>query len=90
MPDIGVRELKTRASEILRNVWKRRVRYTITHRGRPIGVLQPLERLPAKPPADEQDPMSDAWRDLARVGLAIAKRWPDGKSSGDVLTELRR
>ncbi len=47
MRDIGVRELKTRASEIMRNVWKRRARYVITYRGRPIGLLTPLEQTPA-------------------------------------------
>ena len=33
MPEVGVRELKIRASEILRNVRERRARYVITYRG---------------------------------------------------------
>ena len=44
MPDIGVRELKARASEIIRNVREHRTRYTITYRGQPVGVLAPLEQ----------------------------------------------
>jgi len=43
MPDVGVRELKARASEIIRNVRERRARYVITYRGRPVGVLLPLD-----------------------------------------------
>lgn len=39
MPEIGVRELKTRASEIIRTVRDHRARYVVTRRGRPVGVL---------------------------------------------------
>ena len=46
MPDVGVRELKIRASEIVRDVRERRARYVITYRGRPVGVLAPLEAVP--------------------------------------------
>jgi antitoxin (DNA-binding transcriptional repressor) of toxin-antitoxin stability system len=34
MPDIGVRELKTRASEIIRDLREQRTRYVVTYRGR--------------------------------------------------------
>ena len=37
MPDIGVRELKTHASEIVRNVREQRARYVVTYRGQPVG-----------------------------------------------------
>ena len=43
MRQIGVRELKTRASEILRNVRRRKARYVITYRGQPVGMLTPIE-----------------------------------------------
>ena len=33
MPDVGIRELKTHASEIVRNVRENRARYVITYRG---------------------------------------------------------
>jgi len=88
MRDIGIRELKTKASEIIRNVWKRRARYTITYRGRPVGVLLPLER--AIPPKPETDASSDAWEELARLGSSIARRWPKGKTSGEILSQMRR
>jgi prevent-host-death family protein len=35
MREIGVRELKVKTSEIVRNVRQRRVSYIITYRGRP-------------------------------------------------------
>lgn len=43
MRAIGVRELKTHASKIMRKVREERVGYTITYRGKPVGVLLPLE-----------------------------------------------
>ena len=43
MAEIGIRELKARASEIVRAVREHRARYTITYRGRPVGVLLPLD-----------------------------------------------
>ena len=43
MPDIGVRELKTRASEIIRDLREQRTRYVVTYRGRPVGLLLPLD-----------------------------------------------
>jgi len=89
LPDIGVRELKKRASEIIRNVWKRRARYTITYRGRPVGILLPLDRTTAA--ETEPNPSSsDAWAELARLGASIAKRWPKGKASGEILSKMRK
>ena len=66
MPDVGVRELKTHASEIVRNVRERRARYTITYRGQPVGVLMPLEQPQAEPASGEE-----AWDELVRLGLFV-------------------
>lgn len=41
MPDVGVCELRARASEIVRNVRERRARYTITYRGQAGGHPDP-------------------------------------------------
>lgn len=50
MMDIGIRELKIRAAEVVREVRTRAVRYTITHRGRPVAQLVPLEEAqPTRP-----------------------------------------
>ncbi len=50
MNEAGVRDLKVRASEILRDVRDRRARYVITYRGRPVAMLVPVEPVPT----DEQ------------------------------------
>jgi prevent-host-death family protein len=43
MPKVGVRELKNRASEILRAVREEGAEYIITYQGRPTAVLLPIE-----------------------------------------------
>jgi prevent-host-death family protein len=85
VPEIGVRELKSRASEILRHVRDERTRYTVTYRGRPVGVLLPVADAPAQQSADEA-----AWDNLVRLGEAVADGWPPSVSSGEVLSEMRR
>lgn len=40
---IGVRDLKTRASEIMRTVREAKAEYVITYHGRPCGILLPID-----------------------------------------------
>ena len=87
MREIGVRELKVKASEIMRSVRKRRARYIITYRGRPVGLLSPLQdQEPSRAAAGE----SSVWDELTRLGQEIGRGWPAGVSSADVLSEMRR
>lgn len=89
MREIGVRELKVKASEIVRNMREHRTRYLITYRGQPVGMLSPLES--ADRPASPQTADARlAWNELTRLGQEIAQGWPTGKTSADYLTETRR
>lgn len=54
MEQIGIRELKARASELVRAVKERRARYIITRRGEPVAVLLPVDAAP--PPPDSPHP----------------------------------
>jgi len=90
MRDIGVRELKTRASEILRNVWKRRARYVITYRGRPIGLLTPLEQVPTASPALAPESADAVWAELTRLGEEISRGWRSPQTSTELLSDMRR
>ena len=69
MPDLGVRELKARASEIIRSVRDNRARYTITYRGRPVGVLMPLEQSRTEPVDGDLASAASAWDELVRLGV---------------------
>lgn len=85
MPEIGIRELKTHASEIIRQVRDERTRYVITYRGHPVGVLLPLA---------ETEPVAaaagDPWAELQELGEEIGKGWVGDKSSAELLSEMRR
>jgi len=86
MREIGVRELKTRASEILRDLREHRVPYTVTCRGRPVGVLVPVTE--QQPRESQGEPA--AWEDLIRVGEEVGRGWCSPLASGDLLSDLRR
>jgi len=87
MPETGIRELKIRASEIVRHVRERKVRYIITHRGRPVAVLGPVEGTPLP---EASTPDASAWQQLEQLGKKIGKGWRSRKNSSDLLSESRR
>jgi len=89
MPDIGIRELKTRVSEIVREVREQRVRYVVTHRGRPVALLSPLEQAGELELISREQP-STAWDDLTRLGEEIGLQWQSEKNSAELLSDMRR
>lgn len=89
MPSIDVRELQSKASEIVRNLRQQRTGYMITDHGQPIALRTPLEE-PDILDRGSQVETSAIWADLTRLGQEIARGWPANKTSGDNLTEMRR
>ncbi len=86
MEEIGVRELKIHASEILRKVREERACYLVTYRGAPMGVLVPVDEdgdLPA-------DYAPDPWAELDRLGERISRLPKPEQSLLDALSEMRR
>lgn len=90
MPEVGVRELKIRASEIVRNVREHRTRYTVTYRGRPVGVLAPLDTAPQAEAALGNQPGTAVWDDLRELGEEIGRGWRSPLTSAELLSEMRR
>lgn len=84
MKEIGIRELKARASEVVRAVKEHRARYIITQRGEPVAVLLPLDAVPPQPDPDE------VWARLEALGQEIAQNWHSEKSAVEILSEMRR
>jgi len=74
------------ASEILRNVRRRKSRYVITYRGQPVGMLTPIEELQSSTSVTAQD----NWDELIRIGRQISEGWPAGVSATDILSDMRR
>lgn len=85
--DIGIRELKARTSEIVREVKERRRPYVITQRGRPVAMLVPVqeERVAAAPAEAE-----DVWRELSRLAEEVSRAWKSPKTGVEILSESRR
>jgi len=85
MEEIGIRELKARASGIVRAVKEQRTRYVITQRGKPVAAIIPMDAvLPAKQTDDE------VWERLLKIGEELAKGWQSKKSAVEILSEMRR
>jgi len=90
MPDVGVRELKTHASEIVRNLRERRTRYVITYRGQPVGLLMPLDEADPAELAPTDKSATAVWKELARLGEEIGRGWRSPLTSAELLSEIRR
>ena len=86
MSEIGVREMKIHAAEIVRNVCEHRARYVVTYRGKPVGLLTPLESLAMASTSGEPD----VWAELVRLGKEIGEQWQSPQTSADALSEMRR
>jgi len=82
--EIGIRELKSRASEVVRAVKEERARYVITQRGKPAAIIVPLDAAPPEKSAD------DVWERLRQLGEEIGKGWESDKSAVEILSEMRR
>jgi prevent-host-death family protein len=83
--EIGVRELKIRASAIVRGVAEQRASYTVTRRGRPVGILAPLDLAPPAP-----DGHDAAWARLFVAAREVADGCRPSRSAVRDLERSRR
>ncbi len=79
MITVGVRELKQRTSDIIRQVRQNGMEVQVTYRGEVIALIVPVRR-----PAPK-----DAWTSLDTLAAEIGARWPEDVSSLDALNEVR-
>ena len=86
---VGVRDLKTHAARILRHVRESRASYILTHRGRAIGVILPLDAADDAVSASE-DEAADSWNAFVRAGRRLAPRFRPGVSGVRLLSAMRR
>ncbi len=89
MREIGIRELKRQASEIVRTVREERVEYVITHRGKPVAMIVPFEE-PHEVAAQERQMLQEFWADMDTLVQEMeATTPPDAKSPLQQLFEDR-
>ncbi len=85
---VGVRELKTHAARILRRVRESRTSYILTHRGRAVGLILPVE--PTQEAASGSEDPAAAWDTFLRAGRQIERQFLPGVSGVRLLSEMRR
>ncbi len=91
MPLIGIRELRERATEVLRQVREEKAEYIITYQGHPIALLLPVnaEAIEAAMVEAGKRGMVGGWESYLRLADQICQDWPADKKTQDVLDEIR-
>jgi prevent-host-death family protein len=87
---VGVRELKTHAARILRQVRESRTSYVVTHRGRAIGVILPVDAEDDASQVSEDVDATTAWRTFLSAGRGLERRFAPGASGVGLLSDMRR
>lgn len=83
---IGVRELRAKASGILRRVREKREAVDVTYRGQLIARIVPIVPL-----AEATQTLSAVWTDMDHLAGEIGRHWrPKGKSAARAVSEARR
>jgi antitoxin (DNA-binding transcriptional repressor) of toxin-antitoxin stability system len=81
-----MRELRARASSILRRVREKREAVDVTYRGQVIARI-----VPAPPPAGQERTLSAVWTDMDQLAEEIGRHWkPRSKSAAEAVSEGRR
>lgn len=82
MITVGIRELKQRASDLLRQVRQNGQEIQVTYHGEVIALIVPVQR-------PRQEESSDDWASLDTLAAEIGAHWPEGLTSIDALAEVR-
>lgn len=85
---IGVRELKNRASEIVREVREAQASYVVTVRGEPVAELRPLGVKTIE--EHRQEAVDEVLREVEDLSRRIARAWKSPKTAVELLEEQRR
>ncbi len=90
MTEIGIKQLKAHASEIVREVRERSSHYVVTYHGKPVGVLLPIAEAGSEvtSPVGEYGP--SPWQELEELGEEIGRGWKADQTSAELLSEMRR
>jgi antitoxin (DNA-binding transcriptional repressor) of toxin-antitoxin stability system len=87
---VGVRELKTHAARIVREVREAQASYLVTHRGRAVGLILPLGAPAAPAIAPDDVSATTAWDAFLRAGRRLERRFRPGVSGVRALARMRR
>lgn len=86
---VGIRELKTHAARILRQVREARASYLLTHRGRAIGVILPVD-IESETSVTGDTDARVAWEAFLRAGRRLERRFEAPTGGVRILSGMRR
>jgi len=92
VPTIGVRELRERTTEVLRQIRERQAEYIITYQGRPVALLLPIntETVEAAMVQAGRRSVVGGWETYARLAEQVRQEWPAELETQDLVDEIRR
>ena len=85
MTEIGIRQLKQQASELVRRVSEGKEIITITNRGNAVARLVPVEDAESK-----RVHVEAVWVGMDEIALEIGASWPKEVSAVEAVKERRR
>ncbi len=86
MRTVGVRELKTNTTQILRRIREKGETIQVTYRGKVIAMLIPAPNNKSAPDKSTRA----VWTDLDHLAAEISARWPADVSAVDAVRDVRR
>ena len=92
MPMIGVRELRERTAQVLRQIREKKAEYIITYQGRPVALLLPIqtEAVEAAMMQAGRQSVVGGWETYARLVEQVRRDWPVEQGTQDLIDEIRR
>jgi prevent-host-death family protein len=85
---IGVRELKNRTSEIVREVREHQATYMVTLRGQPVAELRPIASRSIS--ERRQEEVDQVMREIEELARRIGRAWKSPKTAVELVEEQRR
>jgi len=84
MVTVGVRELKQKASQLIRILRETGEEVRVTHHGKVVAYL-----IPARNPERKEDDVR-SWANLDTLAVEIGAHWPEGLSATQAISGDRR
>jgi prevent-host-death family protein len=91
--EIGVRELKNQATEILREVREQQVEYIVTYHGKPVARILPFTKewqrpKPVRTPMELRD-LEALWAEWDELAKEIDEHWESELGAVELLSKDR-
>jgi antitoxin (DNA-binding transcriptional repressor) of toxin-antitoxin stability system len=91
MPMIGVRELREQTAQVLRDIQENKAEYIVTHQGRPIALLLPLDtqKVEAAILQTAKPDAAQAVEIYERLAESLRQTWRTDLSTQELIDEIR-